>query len=191
MNLLLDLLQGAGIAAAIGIRPLLPVLLVGVLALTNLGVDFGGTDFSFLEAWPFLVVIAVLAIGLEVASQRASRPWLWFGVLVVVVMLGALEAAGSLADRGHSPLLGLAVGAACAALGAYAARSLFTRARRRLDASTARTLPVYGELAAGAAAGASVLFPPLALLVIAALAALLVRGRKREERKYAGLRILR
>ena len=31
MDFVLDLLQGAGIAAAIGIRPFLPVLLVGAL----------------------------------------------------------------------------------------------------------------------------------------------------------------
>ena len=42
-----------------------------------------------------------------------------------------------------------------------------------------------------AAAGASVLFPPLAILVLAALAWLLMGGRRREGEKYAGLRILR
>jgi hypothetical protein len=41
------------------------------------------------------------------------------------------------------------------------------------------------------AAGASILFPPLAILVIAGLAWLLVGGRRREGEKYAGLRILR
>ena len=50
MDLLLDLLQGVGIAAAVGIRPFLPVLLVGALASADLGLDFDGTDFSFLES---------------------------------------------------------------------------------------------------------------------------------------------
>ena len=49
MDLVLDLLQGAGIAAAVGIRPFLPVLLAGALAAANLGLDFEGTDFSFLK----------------------------------------------------------------------------------------------------------------------------------------------
>ena len=44
MDYLLALLQGLGIAAAIGIRPFLPVLLVGALATANLGVDF---DFEY------------------------------------------------------------------------------------------------------------------------------------------------
>jgi hypothetical protein len=41
------------------------------------------------------------------------------------------------------------------------------------------------------AAGASVLFPPLALVVLGALAWLLAGGRRRAGEKYAGLRILR
>ena len=40
-------------------------------------------------------------------------------------------------------------------------------------------------------AGLSVLFPPLAILVIAGLIALLIGGRRRSGEKYAGLRILR
>ena len=57
---MLDLLQGAGIAAAFGIRPLLPLILVGALAAANLGLDFDGTDFVFLEEWPFLAGMVVL-----------------------------------------------------------------------------------------------------------------------------------
>ena len=49
MDYLLDLLQGLGIAAAIGIRPFLPTLLAGALAAADLGLDFESTDFSFLE----------------------------------------------------------------------------------------------------------------------------------------------
>lgn len=196
MDFLLDLLQGAGIAAAIGIRPALPVLLVGALAVADLGVDFGGTDFAFLEGWPFLLAALVLVVVLDLVGRRtagdATGPGrIWPALLAVAVVLGALEAAGSLADRGHSILPGVVVGAAAAALGAFAARALFTRARRRLDADAARTLPVYGEAAALTAAGLSVLLPPLALLVIGVLAWLLVGGRRREDRKYAGLRILR
>jgi hypothetical protein len=196
MDFLLDLLQGAGIAAAIGIRPFLPVLLVGALAAANLGLDFEGTDFAFLEQAPALaIVLVMLAIATYVvrragpdAPERPPYAWL-FGAIAVV--LGALEGAASLADRGHPIVAGLIVGAACAALGFAAARDLLARTRRRLDADTAGTLPVYAEGAALASAGVSVLFPPLALLVIAGLIALLVGGRRRSGEKYAGLRILR
>jgi hypothetical protein len=52
-------------------------------------------------------------------------------------------------------------------------------------------LPVYAEGLALAAAGLSILFPPLALLILVGLGFLLAGGRKRRDEKYAGLRILR
>jgi hypothetical protein len=196
MDLLLDLLQGAGIAAAIGIRPFLPVLLTGALASADLGIDFDGTDFSFLEAWPFLLAVLVLLIGLDFASRRAGpeaadRPPLLYLLVVVTLALGVLVAAGSVADRSSEWWAGAVAGLLCAALGFQAARQLFGRVRRRLDAQAAGALPVYAEGAAVAAAGLSILFPPLALVVIGALLWLLAGGRRREGEKYAGLRILR
>ncbi len=196
MDFLLDLLQGAGIAAAIGIRPFLPVLLVGALAAANLGLDFDGTDFAFLEQAPALAIVLVMLALATFAVRRAGpeapeRPPYVAIFAALAVILGALQGAASLADRGHPIVPGLLVGAVCAALGFAAVRDLLVRTRRRLDADTAGTLPVYAEAAALAAAGLSVLFPPLALLVIAGLVALLVGGRRRSGEKYAGLRILR
>jgi hypothetical protein len=63
--------------------------------------------------------------------------------------------------------------------------------RRRLDPDAQTALPIYGEAAGLTAAGLSILFPPLAILVIAALAWLLLGSRRRAGEKYAGLRILR
>ena len=196
MDFLLDLLQGAGIAAAIGIRPFLPVLLAGALASADLGLDFGGTDFAFLEAWLFLLGALVLVVALDLVGRRvgrdaAERTPLLYAALAVAVVLGALEAAGSVADRSNEWWLAVVVGSACSALGFQAARSLFGRVRRRLDDQAAAALPVYAEGAALSVAGASILFPPLALAVLVALAWLLVGGRRRAGEKYAGLRILR
>jgi hypothetical protein len=188
VDFVLDLLQGAGIAAAFGIRPLLPLILVGALAAANLGLDFDGTDFVFLEQWPFLAGAVVVLAGVEYAGRRTNVGYLLLGISIV---LGALYAAGSLADHDYNIAPGVVVGVACAALGYFAALSLFTRVRRRLDPEAASVLPLYGEGAAGASAGVSVLFPPLALLVIGGLAWLLSGGRRRQGEKYAGLRILR
>jgi hypothetical protein len=197
MDFVLDLLQGLGIAAAIGIRPFLPMLLTGALASADVGLDFDGTSYDFLESWSFLVAVLAIVAALEFGDRRASGPTtpgtraMANGLGVVAVGLGALEAAGSLADRGHTVAPGLILGAAAAALGFFAARSLFTRVRRRLDPGAASALPLYGDGAAAGAAGLSILFPPLALLVLAALAWLLAGGRRREGEKYAGLRVLR
>jgi hypothetical protein len=196
MDYLLDLLQGAGLAAAIGIRPFLPVLLAGALAVADVGLDFEGTDFSFLETWPFLLGVLVLVVVFDFAGRRAGREraeagtlgWILLGL---AVLLGALEAAGSIADHSEDWWPGIPIGVACAVLGYAAARSLFTRVRRRLDAEAAGALPVYAEGAAVVAAGLSILFPPLAVLVLAGLAWLLLGSRRRTGEKYAGLRILR
>jgi Na+-transporting NADH:ubiquinone oxidoreductase subunit NqrE len=191
VEFVLDLLQGAGIAAAIGIRPFLPVLLVGALASADLGVDFDGTDFAFLEEWWFLAVVLALVLVTELGLRRRETPALVWFLLAITVALGALQGAGSLADDDYSIMPGVVAGALAATLGFYAAKSLFDRVRRRLDADAAAVLPLYGEGSALAAAGLSVLFPPLAILVIAGLAWLLAGGRRRAGEKYAGLRILR
>jgi hypothetical protein len=196
MDFLLDLLQGAGLAAAVGIRPFLPVLLAGALASADVGIDFDGTDFSFLESWGFLLAVLVLVMAVDFAGRRAGRDAterapLLYVVLIIALVLGALLAAGCVADRSDAWWAGVIAGAACAALGFQAARSLFGRVRRRLDEQTAAALPVYAEGAALAAAGLSILFPPLAVLIIAALVWLLAGGKRRAGEKYAGLRILR
>lgn len=196
MDFTLDLLQGAGLAAAIGIRPFLPVLLAGALASADVGIDFSGTDFAFLEEWPFLLGVLILVMGLDLAGRRAGRdaadrPPLLYAMLATVLALGALVAAGSAADRSDAWWAGVVAGLACAALGFQAARSLFDRVRRRLDDQAANALPVYAEGLALASAGLSILFPPLAVLVIAALVWLLAGERRRAGEKYAGLRILR
>ena len=196
MQTLLDLLQAAGIGAAIGIRPFLPALLVGALAAGDLGVDFDGTDFSFLEKAPFLLVMLVGLVLLDILRRRGGEDRLDRGTGLyvlgaVAVVVAALEGAGSLADRHHPVVAGIVVAIICAVLGLLAVPPLFARVRTRLDAGAAGLLPVYREALALVAAALSVLFPPLAILVIAGLIWLLAGSRRRQGEKYAGLRILR
>jgi hypothetical protein len=194
MDYLLDLLQGLGIAAAIGIRPFLPTLLAGALAAADVGLDFDGTDFSFLEKPGFLLAILVAVAVLGFIERRqdlsSSRP----GVAVLIgisLVLGMLQACASIADHSDEWWPGLIVGAAAAALGFAAARSLFGRVRARLDREAASAVPLYAEGTALLGAGLSILLPPLAIVFVAALAWLLIGGRRRAGEKYAGLRILR
>ena len=196
MDFVFDLLQGAGIAAAIGIRPFLPVLLVGALAAGDLGIDFDGTDFAFLEQAPLLAIVLVLlalstyAVRHACPSALEIPPWAYL-LGTYTVVLGLLYGGGSMADHGNSVVPGFIAGTLCAFLGFVVARDLLTRTRKRLDADAANALTLYAEGAGLLAAGASVLFPPLAVLVIAGLLALLIGGRRRAGEKYAGLRILR
>jgi hypothetical protein len=192
---LLDLLQAAGIGAAIGIRPFLPALLVGALAAGDLGVDFDGTDFSFLEKAPFLLALLVGLVVFDVVRRRTGDDRLDAGTGLAVlgtiaVVVAALEGAGTLADRDHPVIAGIVVAVLAAGLAIVAIPPLFARVRTRLGAE-AGLLPLYREALALAAAGLSVLFPPLAIIVIGGLAWLVAGSRRREGEKYAGLRILR
>ena len=195
MKLVLDILQGAGLAGAVGVRPFLPALLAGGLAEANAGLDFDGTSFAFLESPVFLVILAVFAAATIAFERRLGGERLETGpvgaALAGISMgLGALLAAGSVADHSSTWWYALIIGLACAALGTAATRSLFGRVRARLDKDAREALPIYAEGGALGAGGASVLFPPLALVVLGFLGWLVAGGRRRGREKYAGLRIL-
>ena len=191
VKLLLDIMQGMGVSAAAGLRPFLPTLLVGALAADDLGVDFDGTDFAFLEsAWFLLIVVVALAVTtlartrLETAAGEAVLSGIGLG-------LGALLFAGTLDDRHATWWPGILAGLVCAFIAQQGARSLLTRTRARLDAEAAGALFLYVEAAALLTAGLSVLIPPVSVLFIAFFIWLRLGRRRREGEKYAGLRILR
>jgi len=195
MSLFLDIGTGAGLASATGVRPYLPPLLAGGLARGDIGIDFDGTDFSFLESTAFLgAVVAVGVVAFLVERSRLERHGRGPAELLsglFGIALGALLFAGALADGGHSVWVGLVFGPLCAALGWLAVGGLVERVRTRLEADQAALLTAYADLAALVLGAIAVFVPPLALLAIPAFVVLLARGRRREGRKYAGLRILR
>src|SRR5919198_64414 len=138
MSLFLDIGQGSGLAASSGVRPYLPPLLAGALARGDVGVDFSGTDYSFLEKPWWLALMFVLAVVSYLIERRqpgaGTSPQVEriFGALGLV--FGALLFAGSLADGDHKSWPGLIAGVACAALGFAAVAGLLARTRRRLEA---------------------------------------------------------
>lgn len=196
MHLVFDIFQGIGIASAVGIRPFLPALATGALAAGDVEINFTGTNFAFLESAPFLLALAVAAIVLALVERRlgrdgdAPRP-LKLVLAVVALALAAVLFAGSLARGHYAAWPGYIAGAACAALALAATQPLLARVRGRLDQASAELLPVYAEGAALALGALSVVAPPVGLLGLLALLWLLLAGRRREEQKYAGLRILR
>jgi hypothetical protein len=178
------------------VRPYLPPLLAGALANADTGIDFDGTDFSFLESTGFLAAVLALAVVAYLLERREapnaegrSPVQLLAGVLGLV--FGALLFAGALADGGEASWLGIVLGPICAALGWLAVGGLVERTRRRLDSGAAALITLYADAAALVLAAIAIFVPPLSFLALIGFVVLLAGGRRREGEKYAGLRILR
>jgi len=203
LSLFFDIGTGAGLSSATGVRPYLPPLLAGGLARGDIGIDFDGTDFSFLESTAFLgalVAVGVVAFFVErsvanraSADKRRGRPRDPGDVLALVLGLGlsALLFAGTLADNGEETWIGFVFGPLCALLGWVAVGGVIERVRNRLEPDQAALLTAYADGAALVLAGIAVFVPPLGYLAIPGFVLLLLGGRRREGEKYAGLRILR
>jgi hypothetical protein len=203
MSLFLDIGTGAGLSSATGVRPYLPPLLAGGLARGDIGIDFDGTDFSFLESTAFLgVIVAVGVVAFLVersvanraaADKRRGRAKDPGDVIALLLGLGfgALLFAGTLADNAHETWIGLLFGPFCALLGWVAIGGLIERVRNRLEPDQAALLTAYADGAALVLAAIAVFVPPLGYLAIPGFVLLLLGGRRREGEKYAGLRVLR
>jgi hypothetical protein len=197
---------GAGLAAACGLRPFLPVLLAGALASSNaLGVSFAGNPFHFLqESWWLLAatVALVLSYALQIllrlapvadpaASTQRSDP-LAASLTGLGIGAGAVLFAGTLAAHGDAWWPGLVGGVLVAALAQRASWPVILRARSRLNDRAARdALTVYLDAAAVVLAAFVAVLHPLGYVALALLAWFAWRGRARGDEKYAGLRILR
>jgi hypothetical protein len=196
VHLAFDIFQGMGIAAAVGIRPFLPALVAGALAAGSVAIHFNGTAFSFLQSVPFLIGMAVGAVGLLLLERRlTARP---SGdrsatpiVVACAIVLGALLFAGALARGHYAAWPGVIGGVLCAVLAAFAIAPLVARVRTRLGHQDAAMLPLYLEGSAALVALLSVVAPPVGVISVLFLVWLLLAGRRRAEQKYAGLRILR
>jgi hypothetical protein len=201
MSLAFDIGQGAGLAGATGVRPFLPPLLTGALASGDIGVNFSGTSFDWVESPGFLAVVLALAVLVYAVDRRtppAPRdpterrpPPMQATVAVLAMVLGAVMFGASLAEGGETEWPGVIAGMLCAFLGYAAVATLFARARSRLEGGAAALLNAYADVTSLLLAGASILFPPLGFAILIGFVVLLVRATRGGDRKYEGLRILR
>ncbi|MCK9248472.1 MAG: DUF4126 family protein [Solirubrobacteraceae bacterium] len=191
MTYLLDILQGVGIAAAAGVSPYLPLAVAATAGLIDLGADYDGTDLSFLESPVVLGLAVVLAVVALVLRRRLEEPLPERIQIGLGMAVGAVATAAAVADNSGTWWPGLVVGAVAALVAGAGFRALLRRTRARLDEDTRMTLAVGAALGALVVAVLSVAAPPLGLVAAAVGIWLLVGGRRREQSKHAGLRVLR
>jgi hypothetical protein len=192
-----DIGQGAGLAGASGVRPFLPPILTGALASGDIGVDFDGTSFDWVESPAFLLVVLAISVAVYLYDRRAPKPAPGErsqvqAILVVLSMVfGAVLFGASLSEGGQTEYPGVVAGMLCALLGFAAVALLFARARARLEGGAAALLNVYADVTSLAIAVLAIVFPPLGYAVLLAFVVLLIRAQQGGDRKYEGLRILR
>jgi len=137
VELLFDILQGAGLAAAAGIRPFLPALLAGALASGDLGLDFDGTRYAFLESPAFLLAVVLVLVAVVVFARRLGPDRAEEGAVGAAVDAALAANAAAVADyrAGKEQALGFLVGQVMKATRGQANAALVGAAvRDRLDA---------------------------------------------------------
>jgi uncharacterized membrane protein YhaH (DUF805 family) len=192
-----DIGQGAGLAGASGVRPFLPPILTGALASGDIGVDFDGTTFDWVESPGFLLVVLAISVAVYIYDRRAPKPppgerSQVQAILVVLGMIfGAILFGASLSEGGETEYPGVIAGMLCALLGFAAVAVLFARARARLEGGAAALLNIYADVTSLVIAVLAIVFPPLGYVVLVGFVVLLIRAQQGGDRKYEGLRILR
>jgi hypothetical protein len=181
---------------------LLAVIVTGVMAHEDAGVNFTGTDWAWMESWVFIGILAAVFIAFWVIDRagksgvvrpggRAMETNLPYPIFCAVA--GALLFAGSLADGGETSWPGLVAGAVVGFIGYLALGLLFMRANQRLFAAgdSGVLLGLGRDLLVIVLSVLCVLADVAGYAVFVVALVLLVAARRREGEKYEGLRILR
>jgi hypothetical protein len=141
----------------------------------------------------FLAICQALGIALAVGAlagavwPRDANP---SALLLTAAVLGAVGAALSISADGESVIAGIVAGAIGGPLAAAVVAALVAGAARRAETGAGGP-GVILVVAALVLAGLSILLPPVSLAALLGLGWLAMARRRRAERKYEGLRILR
>src|SRR3954468_3111013 len=173
-----DIGQGSGLATTSGARPLLAVIVTGVLAHEDAGVNFTGTDWAWMESWVFIGILAVLYVVFWVMDRKGDSELIRPGgrameegpYRYICAAAGALLFAGSLADGGETAWPGLLAGAVVGFIGFLALGRLFGRATQRVLAAgdSGTLLGLARDLFTIALTVLCVLVDPIGYVVLAA-----------------------
>jgi hypothetical protein len=202
MSAFMDIGQGTGLAATAGARPLLPVIVTGVMANQDAGVDFSGTDWSWMENWGFIAALAAVFVVFWLLDRQGTNklmrpkgrpPEAEPPYALLCAAAGALLFAGTLADGGEAGWPGLVAGAVVGFVGYLALGRLFMRTNQRLQAAgdPGVVLGLARDIGTIVLTVLIVLTDVVGFLALAAALVLLFTGRGREGEKYEGLRVLR
>lgn len=143
-------------------------------------------DYFFAICQALGIALAVGVLAGATGPQRGTSAVLEW----VAAAVGAAAAALSMSIGDQSIIGGIAVGAVGGWLAARVISSIVFGAAKRAEGGFG-AIGLIVSLAALALAGLSILLPPVSLAALLALAWLAIVRRRRAQRKYEGLRILK
>ena len=172
------------------------------MAHEDAGVDFSGTDWSWMESWAFIGIVAAVFIGFWLLDRsgtnrlmrpKARPPEAEPPYALLCAAAGALVFAGTLADGGETSWPGLVAGALVGFVGYVALGRLFMRANQRLAAAgdPGVVLGLGRDLATIVLTIVILLVDVVGYVVLIAAIVLMLSARRGEGEKYEGLRVLR
>jgi hypothetical protein len=143
-------------------------------------------DFFFATCQALGIALAIGAIAGAAGPQGGTSAVLEW----LAAVLGAAAGAFSMSVDDQSIVAGVIVGAIGGWLAARVISAITFGAARRAQSGVGAVGAIVG-VAALVLAGLSILLPPVSLVALLALGWLAVARRRRSDRKYEGLRILR
>ncbi len=218
MDTLLDVFTAFGVGAAAGLSPFVAIAAVVLLSALHVGVNPDGSDFSFVNDVVAVVVASLVLVqafladlsggGLRfriAADHRLHRLAHW----IVSAVLAGLAGSVVFVANDHDPVIGTIVGVLGAVLVAYGGSGFFGRVGERVKRSRdakqqknaeqgkekgsgdAGAIALAVDLIAIAAVLASLVAPPLGLIVPLFVIVAMIGSRRKQQQKYEGLRTLR
>lgn len=191
MDLFLAICQALGLGLALGIGGPLVALFIAAMAALGAGIDPSGTDWEFLGAeWFVLLMLVANVIGFYTDRNRQANPARTAGFAGAI---GAIAGAAALAAEGEPAAIGFVVGAAAGVSAGLIAGQVLSgaQARAERDGAAASTLTFIFAFTGIAVAALSLFVPPVSIAVLVALVALALARRRKAGEKYEGLRVLR
>jgi hypothetical protein len=175
---------------------------VGVLAHEDVGINFTGTDFSWMESWIWIGALAAIFIVFWLVDRPGANELVRPGgrpteqgrrYVLLCAAVGALLFAASLASGHDTAWPGVIAGAVAAFIGYLGLAQFFIRANSRLEAAgdPGVVLGLGRDLVTIALTVLVVVADVVGYVVLVAALVLAATARRRAGEKYEGLRVLR
>jgi hypothetical protein len=182
MDLAIALGQGAGLAVACGLLAGLPLFVAALAALIFGFAKLGEPGAArALDDVPVVTILGVIAVADLAVDLSLSERW------QIALRAAAGAAVFALVFWHEVPFLGLLLGAAIAAFSALVGVRLAASAARAGDKVSATLLAAGGAFAAAVLS----IIPFVGYVLLAAAIWFGLKTRRRDDERYAGLRVLR